>query len=357
MKKIIKNVLRYGLVALLSFGAYKQLVKNKAKIEADAKLSQERNDVIPVITVQASMATLDGKFNVVGSFAPYKQVAVMSETAGKARQVNFENGSYVKEGNTLISIDNDLMSIQLKTVKTNLAKAENDYNRLNNLLGDGGITQQQLDDAQLAIDNLKNQIETIEKQISMTYVKAPISGTISNKMVEKGSLVTPAMAIANITDISRLKMQVFLTEDQVVTIKKGDSAILTTDLFPEKKISGKVTFIDVNAGTGKRYLVEIEFPNNENQLKAGMTGTAYFDGKGTKSVLSIPRESLVGNLKEAKVYTIDGETAVLKNIEVGSVFGNRIQIKSGLNDGDIVVVSGQINLEDGKKITLATNEN
>ena len=357
MKKLIKNILRFGLVALLSFMAYKQLVKNKEKIESDAQLSQERNDVIPVITSTVGLVTMDGKFNVVGSFAPFKQVVVMSEVAGKARQVNFENGSIVKEGATLVSIDNDLLNIKLKTVKTNLAKAENDHARLKKLLGEGGITQQQLDDANLAIDNLKSEIESIEKQISMTYVKAQISGIISNKMIEKGSLVAPSMQIGHITNISRLKMQVYLTAEQVVTLKKGDSATLIADIYPDKKIVGKVTFIDVNAGLGKRYLVEIEFPNDQYQLKAGMAGTAFFEEVASKNILSMPRASLVGNLREAKVYVVDNGKAVLKNIEVGRVWDNYIQIKSGIEEGDTIVVSGQINLEDGKKITLAAIEN
>ena len=209
-RKIIKNIIRYGLLAILCFVAYKQLEKNKDKIEADAKLSEQRNDQIPVITGLVEMDTFDSGFEVVGNFAPFKQVAVMSEMAGKTISVNFENGNYVKEGTTLLTIDNDLLQIKLKTLKTNLAKAQNDYSRLKNLLGEGGITQQQLDDAQLAIDNLETEIESVEKQISMTYVKAPISGIISKKMVEKGSLVAPSMQVAHITNINKLKIQVYL---------------------------------------------------------------------------------------------------------------------------------------------------
>ena len=276
MKKIIKNILILAVIAVLCIAAYKQLEKNKQKIEADAQLTQQRNEVIPVITGQVKKTSFDNNFEVVGSFAPYKQAAVMSESAGKAVRVNFENGSYVKAGATLLAVDNDLLKIQLKTTQTNLAKAENDYQRLQNLLGDGGITQQQLDDAQLAIDNLKLQIESIEKQIAMTYVKAPISGVISNKMVERGSLVAPAMQIATITNISRLKMQVYLTEEQVVTLKKGDRLRLVADIFPDEERTGKVTFIDVNAGMGKRYLTEIETSNPKNRLKAGMIGTVFF---------------------------------------------------------------------------------
>ncbi|MBI5916330.1 MAG: efflux RND transporter periplasmic adaptor subunit [Bacteroidetes bacterium] len=353
MRRIVKLVIWAIVLGGLSYLAYTQLGKNKQKLEADSKLSQERNTVIPVVTGKAEMATLSGEFEVVGNFAPFQQVSVMSETAGKIVLLNFTNGSNVQAGATLAAIDNDLQKIQLETTKTNLAKAENDFARLKNLLGDGGVTQQQLDDAKIGIDNLKSQIKSAEKQIAMSYVKAPISGVVTNKMVERGSLVSPAMRLADITNISRLKMQVYLTEEQVVTVKKGQRITMQADLFPDKKFEGTVTFIDVNAGTTRRYLVEIEINNTGNTLKAGMTGTVFFKGGTTRQVLAVPREAIVGSLQDAKIYVVDGGKAVLRPIETGSVFGNKIQVKSGLQAGEAIVVSGQINLEDGMEIIVS----
>lgn len=355
MKRLIKNIILLLAIAAISVAAYWQLEKNKNTIEADAKLSQQRNESIPVITDNVSMEKLDGDFTVTGSFAPNKQVAIMSESAGKAIRVNFENGTFVKAGQNLVSIDNDLLKIQLSTVKTNLEKAENDHEKLNNLLGEGGVTLQQVEDAELAIDNLQAQVKSISKQIEMTYVKAPISGIISKKKIEKGSLVAPAMPIATITDISRLKMQIHLTEEQVIKMEKGNKVNLSADILKDKMLTGKVSFVDVSAGIGKRYLVEIEIPNPKNKLKAGMTGTVYFDEEETKEVLSVPRAAIVGDLQNAKVYVIENGTAILKEINVGHVFGNKIVIKSGVEIGEKIVVSGQINLEDGMRVSL--NEN
>lgn len=353
MKSIIKTTIWILALGGLGYLAYTQLSKNKAKLAENTKLSQERNTEIPVITAKVGKATLEGKFNVVGNFAPYKQVAVMSEAAGKIVKLNFENGSQVQAGATLAVIDNDLLNIQLQTTKTNLAKAENDYQRLKNLLGDGGVTQQQLDDARLGIENLKQQIKSVEKQIAMSYVKAPISGVITNKMVENGSLVAPSMKLADITNISRLKMQVFLTEEQVVTIKKGQRISMQADLFPGKMFEGNVTFIDVNAGPSRRYLVEIEINNTGDNLKAGMTGTVFFEGGASREVLAIPREAIVGSLQDAKVYLVENNKAVLHPIETGTVFGDKVQVRTGLSEGQTIVVSGQINLEDGMNIQVA----
>ena len=353
MKRIIKAVVWVAVLGTLGYLGYTQLAKNKQKLEENAKLTQERNTTIPVITAKVGTKLMKGDFNVIGNFAPYQHVAVMSEAAGKIIQLNFDNGSIVQAGATLASIDNDLLKIQLETTKINLAKAGNDFKRLNILLGEGGVTQQQLDDAKLGIDNLNSQVKSIEKQIAMSYVKAPISGVISNKMVEKGSLVAPSMKLADLTNISRLKMQVYLTEEQVVTVKKGQRLQMVVDLFPDKKFEGTVNFIDVNADPTRRYLVEIEISNPGNTLKAGMTGTVFFEGGVEREVLAIPREAITGSLQAAKVYVVENGKAILRPIETGNIFGENVHVRSGLTAGETIVVSGQINLEDGMDIQIA----
>ena len=353
MKRAVKAIIWTLVLGILGYLTVNQLSENKKTLEENARLSQERNTVIPVVTSLAGKKTVSGDFQVTGAFAPVQQVAVLSEVPGKITQLNFENGTQVKAGAVLATIDNELQKIQLETARINLSKAENDFKRLNNLLGEGGVTQQQIDDARLGVENLKSQIRLLEKQISMSIVKAPISGVISNKMVEKGSLISPAFKMADLTNISRLRMQVYLTEEQVVSLKKGQKVSLKADLLPDKQFSGTVTFIDVNAGLSRRFLVEIEMDNAGGVLKSGMTGTAFFDGDAEAEVFGVPRAAIVGSLQEARVYQVSNGTAMLKQVKAGNIYGDFVQILSGLSEGDSIVVSGQINLEDGMKIQVS----
>ncbi len=127
---------------------------------------------------------------------------------------------------------------------------------------------------------------------------------------------------------------------------------MQADLFPDKKFEGIVTFIDVNAGPSRRYLVEIEINNAGGSLKAGMTGTVFFQGGAAREVLAVPRESIVGSLQDAKIYVVENNKAILRPIETGAVFGDKVQVRNGLKEGDSIVVSGQINLEDGTEIIV-----
>ncbi len=352
-KRIIKIVLWTIGLAALTWWITTTLSENKDTLEENSRLSQISNPVVPIIPGTVAKVTYDGSFDALGNFAPNKLVAVMSEASGKIVELNFDNGSYVKEGAVLAKIDDDLLKIELETTRTNLKKAENDLARLQALIGDGGVTQQQVDDASIAIENIRSKIKALEKQISMTEVKAPISGFVSNKKVEKGSLVSPAVQMALITNTNRMKLQVYLTEDQVVHVHKAREVKVSVDQFPDMELSGKVSFIDVNAAPNRRYLVEVECPNPGNVLRSGMTATAHFGNGGPVEVLAVPREAIVGSLQDAKVYVLDGKKALLRHVVTGRIIGDKVEIRSGLEAGESIVVSGQINLEDGKAIRVA----
>ena len=188
-KRIIKIVLWTIGLAALTWWISTTLSENKETLEVNSRLSQISNTVVPVIPGTVETVSYDGSFDALGNFAPNKLVPVMSEASGKIVELNFDNGSFVKEGTVMAKIDDDLLKIELETTRNNLKKAENDLARLQALIGEGGVTQQQVDDATIAIDNIRSKIKALEKQISMTSVKAPITGFVSNKMVEKGSLV------------------------------------------------------------------------------------------------------------------------------------------------------------------------
>jgi RND family efflux transporter MFP subunit len=236
-------------------------------------------------------------------------------------------------------------------VKFNIDKAKKDVQRLANLLPVGGISQQQLDDALNAQENLKFQQVTLEKQLTFTKVKAPLSGTISNKMVEKGSFITPPMKLGDIVQTNKLYFQTYLTAEQLALIKEGFSADIAADAMPNLKIKGVISLIDVKADPSRRYLVEL-LVMNPGRLRPGMTGQVSFSNIATTEVLTIPRSCLVGSSRNASVYVIEDGKAILRPIQVGNPSGNLVAILGGLSKSDEIVLTGQINLVDGAPVNV-----
>ncbi|MBK7336825.1 MAG: efflux RND transporter periplasmic adaptor subunit [Saprospirales bacterium] len=330
MKKAIRILVALLVIGGIIAAVVWKLSDNKKVIQEQSQLAQDRNDVIPVKTKVLKRISIQADFESSGTFQPYKELNLISDVQG---------------------LDKDLLQNQLEIAKVNLQKADNDLGRLKNLLGDGGVTKQQVADAELAVENLKAQIRGLDKQLTLTVIKAPISGTVTGKTVEKGAYIGAGMPILNLVNVRRLKFQTFLREEEVFQVKKGQRIELSADMFPERKFTGEVTYIDIKADNSKRYLVEVELENpGGNLLKGGMNGHSKFSSGQTATFLALPRESVVGSIRDAHVFVVEGGVAKLKPVQLGNIYGDIVEIESGLNEGEVIVVAGQINLAEGTKV-------
>lgn len=351
----MKKGFRILTILLVAVGIFSligwKLTENKKKIDSSAAKAQIRNTMVMVSTIFPQMTEMKKDFAANGAFRAFKEVPIISEAAGRVTQVNFENGKQVQEGNILVTIDADLLLNQLAQVKFNMEKAKKDVQRLTNLLPVGGISQQQLDDAIHAQENLKFQQITLEKQLSFSKVKAPLTGTISNKMVEKGSFITPPMKLGDIVQTSKLYFQTYLTAEQISFIKEGFVAEIQADAMKDLSIKGIITLIDVKADPSRRYLVEL-LVVNPGKLRPGMTGQVSFGNMASTEVLAIPRSCLVGSSRNASVYVIENGMAKLRPVQVGIPSGNLIPVLGGISNTDEIVLTGQINLVDGAPVNI-----
>lgn len=328
-----------------------RLSENKETMKANSELTQERTSVIPVTTAKVAKETFSSDFTVNGTFQPSKELTIISDVNGRITSLKIDEGSYVKQNQLILTVDSKLLENQLKSLKLNLDKAEKDLGRMSNLLKDGGVTEAQYEDAKLGTESLKIQIESVQKQINDTYMKAPISGTVNRMNVEEGSYLAPGAPVANVVNINPIELEVYLTEDQVVTVKTGQKVNLTVDVFPGKAFSGTVAFIDVKADASKRFPVKISLTNS-NAIKAGMNGRATFAAGQPVATLAVPREAFVGSITSGEVYVLEDGKVKLRKVEAGTLFGNKVEVLKGLSEGETVIVSGQINLQENSEVKV-----
>lgn len=184
-------------------------------------------------------------------------------------------------------------------------------------------------------------------------VRAAFAGVINKKNIEPGAFVAPGQSLFEIVNISTLKLAVNVDEKQIGNIRVGQNVEVVSSIHPDQKFSGVVSFIAPKANASLNFPVEIEIRNNaNNDLKAGMYGTAYFGDNTTSQVLTIPRTAFVGSVSTNKVFVIKNGKAELKEIVSGRNFGEFVEVISGLSNGDQVVVSGQINLTDQTPVEI-----
>lgn len=349
MKKttIIVVVALLAITSLIGF----RLASNKKKIDAQKQPVVQTNVAIPVTVAAVAERTVSQQLIKTGNLIPFKEADIIATTAGKVSKVNFNLGSSVRAGATLVQLDNRLKELSLEATQLSIDRLKKDVTRYNTLLAGNATTEIQVNDTKFNYENAINQAEQIKKQIADAAVKAPIGGRIVQKDIEPGEYVTVGKVLGRVLDVARLKVEVPVNESDVYRLREGQSVTVSADVFPGRTFNGRITYIAPQGSDEHNYPVEITI-DNANGLRAGTFVNVDFSQKSTQKALQIPRSALVESIKNPYVFVIEGNVARRRTITVGRDFGDTIEVRDGLAAGDQVVTTGQLNLSDGKPVRI-----
>lgn len=350
IRPILTVVILIASIALIGW----VLTNNKKKnAEKTAVVAQGSSDVaVRVSTVQKQSLDLD--FGVNGNFIPGQQLDFSAENSGRVTQVLVDEGSVVTKGQTLAVIKTDQLNVDLESAQANYRNALKDKERYENAFKTGGVTQQQLDQANLALSNADARVAQAKIKVGDAYIRASINGVVNKRYIEPGAVVAPGTKLFELVDISRLKLQVTVNESQVANLKVGDKVKIKVSVFPDKDYTGTVSFIAAKADNTLSFPIEISLAANPgSQVKAGMYGTAIFNFPSQAPAVLIPRSAFIGSVSSNQVFVVKSDsTAALRKVIAGRVMGDKVEVLQGLQEGETVITSGQINLNEGSAISV-----
>lgn len=351
MKKNIKIIAL--IVAVLAVIAY-TLISNKKENEAKTAIVAEKNASISVKVAYVKTEDMSLDFTANGNFEPLQELNFSAEKPGRVVRVLVKEGDYVRIGQTLAIIRSEQVSSDLQTAQASYQNALADYNRFNNAYQTGGVTKQQLDQAKLGLVTAKSRLQQAKVNIGDANIRATINGIVNKRFIEPGSVLGASTPMFNLVNVSKLKLKVTVNESQVASIRVGNVVQVSASVYPETKFSGKVSFIAPMADSSLNFPVEIEIANNStNDLKAGMYGTAHFQSNQQRqSLMIVPRNAFVGSVSSNQIFVVDGGVARLKTVTAGRILGDKVEIINGVSEGETVIVTGQINLQDGSKVDI-----
>ncbi|HTX19572.1 MAG TPA: efflux RND transporter periplasmic adaptor subunit [Bacteroidota bacterium] len=348
MKKKLNVVLGVVVAFVLVIAV---LLNNRSKMQASA-----RNDVVkflPVTLVPVQKEQLSESLTLTGTIAANNDVAVLSETDGRVTKVKVEVGDRVKAGDVLVQVDDELKEAAYASAEVNYDKMKKDLERYQKMIKEGSVSDAQLEGARLAEKSAETQYIVARRQFNDTRIKTPISGIVTSRAVDVGTTLQKNNLVANVVDISTLKVKLNVAEDDVFKLSVGDPVEISTDIYPGVTFKGTIETISAKGDDQHTYPVQIRLANSaEHPLKAGMFAGVSFNAVNPAKGLAIPRETLLGSAKHAQVYVVDGGIAHLRDIVVGAEVGTNLQVLSGLRDGEQVVLSGQNNLKDNVAVTV-----
>lgn len=351
MKKVIYIIIAVALVVLAGF----KLMSNKQKQAEETAIVAEQNAFVSVRVDTVKSEIINSEYRANGNFAPFQDLKLASEKGGRVIKVLAEEGSKVSIGQTLAIIKADLQSVELQNAEAAYLNAQKDASRFESAFTTGGVTQQQLDQVKLQLQSAQARLNQAKINVGDSYVKSTINGIVNKKHIEPGTVVGPGAPLFDVVNVSKLKLKVNVSENQVATIKSGQEVSITASVYPNKEFKGKVTFVAAMANESVNFPVEVEVLNNEdNELRAGMYGTIIFgaEAKNDTKITTVPRNAFVGSIANNEIFVAREGVAQLTKIVSGRVFGDKVEILDGLKEGDVVITSGIINLSDGAKINI-----
>jgi membrane fusion protein, multidrug efflux system len=358
---------------VLILGVVFNSCKDKNETPAAAPMS------VPVVQVMQQNVALESEYT--GQTYGESDVEIRTRVEGWVLSMNFKEGTMVKKGQLLYTIDPlpyqnavDEASAALSEAQSALIKAKNDFERIEPLAKIGAVSQRELVAAQASYDASKSTVESCaaslrNSKIELGYcsVLAPITGMIGISKVKVGDFVTrgPMFVINTVSSIDNFRVRFTISEKEYLRItrlmqemgirlgEKGDNVRMILSDGSVYPVKGKVSFADrqVDPSTGAMTL-EAEFKNTDNLIRPGQYVKLKIITEYRNNALLIPQRAVNEMQGLFQVYSVgDSNKLSVKLLTLGPVFNSSYIVESGLTKDDKIVIGGTQMLRSGSKIT------
>lgn len=302
--------------------------------------------VVSVITAQAEDVDVTNTFT--SNIEPFAINNIVSQTAGRIVTINVEVGDKVRKGQLLAKMDD----VNLAKTHMQYVNDSTELGRLTELHKIGAISQADYDLAKLSLEITK---KTYNNLLENTYLRSPIDGVVTARNYDKGDMYAMTQPIFVVEQITPVKMLINLSESLFTQVHQGMEFDIAVDAYPDEVFKGKVNLIyPTISSTTHTFPVEVACQNADRKLRPGMFArvTATF---GTNHHVVVPDVAVVKQQGSGEhfIYVLNADnTVTYTKVELGRRLGNRYEIVSGINEGDMIVTEGQARLKNGVAVEV-----
>lgn len=363
-------------------------------------------DARPVTLGRVGEQEIRRAIDVVGTLSAEEQVTVASEVEGRVARILADLGDRVGAGQALIELDRERMRYRLEQQRAalssamarigaegdaelppaeatadvrkaaaELAQAQQAFDRATELRKRSLLPQQQLDDAdanlkakragyELAIQasrNLRAEIDgqramlrLAERDLRETTIRAPFDAYVEKRLVSPGELVKENTPVVSLVKIDPLKLVAEVPERMAPWVKPGQDITLTTEAAPERPLTGTIvrTSPAINQQT-RAFPIEGRVPNRDGALKPGTFARVHLVTDHVERIRVLPAGALQYRYGVNRVFVVTNGQLVSKEVKVGDRLGQNVEVMSGVDTGQEVVVSDVEKLSDGQRVKVA----
>lgn len=314
-------------------------------------------DSIGVEVANVEVVKLTQTVSAVGTLSSENAVIIRPEISGRISVVNFKEGSAVKAGDTLIELDSAIASAELEQAQAQLRLASSQHSRASQLSNKGFVSGQARDESASQLKVSQASVALATAHLAKTVIKAPFDGLVGLRTVSVGDYVSPGQDIVPLESMDPLNVDFRVPEQFLAHAKVGASVVVSFDALPEETREGKVSAVSPKVDEGGRsILLRAKVPNQDYRLRPGMFARVRLQF-ADKPALMVPETAIAPEGDANYVYRLDTNKVSKTDVVLGLRRDGRVEIVHGLNEGDIVLVSGLQKVFEGAEVNVINNIN
>lgn len=328
---------------------------------------QGGGDALPVSVAPVERQDLSSFLVLNGIVEPERKVEIFARLSAYVKQIVKEEGAYVRENEVLALLDDteikigfEQAKIQLEQAKLSLEEAEQNFNRNQELIKRELISEQEFQTQEavykqrnLDYQNRQESYKDLELQLNYTKIRALSEGFITERLIEVGDRVNANEQVYTIEDFKPLLIRVYVPTSDAIKLETGMSAQVMTEVLQGAAFDGKVKLInpriDNQTGTVK---TTIEVFDESLRLKPGMFVEVRIAIGAKENVITIPRKAILYKQNKTYVFVMNRNLVSQREIELGLTEEDYVEVTSGLDEGEVIVIVGVEGLKDGQRVDV-----
>ncbi len=303
---------------------------------------------IPVNMMKVAATPVSSSVNAVGALIAEDSVMLRPEIDGRIEALLFREGRAVKKGEVMVRLDAAEQRARVAAAEADLGLAESRFHRSEELVARKFVSQQALDEARAGLDVQRARLRQEQVALDKTIIRAPFDAVAGLRQVSPGAYIGKGDDIVRLDKLSTLVLEVPVPETYLAQVKVGLPIRLTTDALPGRTFRGRVDAIDSAVDPVSRNIrVRARIANPGHLLKPGMFARASAELGGKSRAILLPEQCIVPRADGNYVYLAVAGKAQLRKVTLGKREPGRVEILTGVSEGDTVIVDGQIKLRPG----------
>jgi RND family efflux transporter MFP subunit len=344
-----------------------------SRVEAKADLrTTAHNAAVPSVTVvYPKGGTKAEEIELPGNTQAFTDTPIYARTSGYIKRWYVDIGTRVRQGQLLAVIETPEVDQQLQQARADLKNAESNQqiaeitsSRWQNLLKTDSVSHQEADQAlsdlhskQALVDSSKANVERLQQLQSFERIVAPVSGVITARNTDIGSLIqadtTSPKEIFHLSAVQTLRIFVPVPEVYAASVETGDSVEVTLDAFPHKVFKGTLVRNANAIDSSSRTLnVEVDVNNASGRLLPGAYAFVHFKVPATSGAFTIPTNTLLFRSEGLRVGVVRNSHVELVPIKIGQDYGDAVEVVSGLNAQDAIIVNPSDSLANKSEVKV-----